>query len=153
MIVCLAVLLLLSRECLAEPTVIISKNDCNLYLVDDDKILKMYKISIGLDESPTPEGEFKVQLKEENPTWYPTGRYKDKGPVPPGSDNPLGTRWIQFSYTYGIHGTIYPEYIGQPASGGCIRMHNKDVEELFEKVKVGTPVIIMEHYIKPPKKV
>jgi hypothetical protein len=61
--------------------------------------------------------------------------------VPPGKSNLLGPRWIGLSRRgYGIHGTTNPRSIGRPASHGCIRMRNSDVEELFGLVAVGDPV-------------
>ncbi|MCP5120636.1 MAG: L,D-transpeptidase, partial [bacterium] len=58
-----------------------------------------------------------------------------------GKDNPLGTRWLGVSKPhYGIHGTNLPESIGKRASGGCIRLHNAHVEELFELVEIGDTV-------------
>ena len=61
--------------------------------------------------------------------------------VPPGKANPLGTRWLGLSKKgYGIHGTNAPGSIGRNASHGCIRMRNRDVEELFELVAVGDMV-------------
>ena len=65
--------------------------------------------------------------------------------IPPGKANPLGTRWIGLSRKgYGIHGTNNPRSIGRRASHGCIRMRNRDVEELFEMVAVGDRVEISE---------
>ena len=71
-----------------------------------------------------------------HPTWYRPGKV-----VPPGDRNPLGPRWIGLSRRgYGIHGTSSPRSIGRPASHGCIRMHNADVEELFGLVEIGDAV-------------
>jgi lipoprotein-anchoring transpeptidase ErfK/SrfK len=66
--------------------------------------------------------------------------------VPPRSpENFLGTRWLGFNIPkYGIHGTIYPELIGQSVSGGCVRMRNEDVEELYAIIPVGTKVVIKD---------
>ena len=63
----------------------------------------------------------------------------------PGGDprNELGSRWIGFKPSYGVHGTIFPESIGKAESHGCVRMNNKDVEELYGLVVVGTPVKII----------
>ena len=71
-----------------------------------------------------------------NPTWYHAGKV-----VPPGKNNPVGSRWIGLSEKgYGIHGTNAPGSIGRNVSHGCIRMRNRDVEQLFELVKVGDVV-------------
>ena len=61
--------------------------------------------------------------------------------MPPGKSNPLGTRWLGLSHKgYGIHGTNRPDSIGKNASHGCIRMRNREVEELFKLVAVGDQV-------------
>ena len=66
------------------------------------------------------------------------------GPIPPGPGNPLGTRWIGTSAPgIGIHGTHAPSTVGTAASHGCIRMYMSDVEWLFERVRVGTPVFFV----------
>jgi lipoprotein-anchoring transpeptidase ErfK/SrfK len=71
-----------------------------------------------------------------DPTWYGKGKV-----VPPGKNNPVGTRWIGLSRKgYGIHGTNSPSSIGRNVSHGCIRMRNRDVEQLFEMVSIGDSV-------------
>ena len=71
-----------------------------------------------------------------DPTWYTKGRI-----VPPGKSNPLGPRWLGLSKKgYGIHGTNNPASIGRSASHGCIRLRNRDIQELFEMVSVGDAV-------------
>jgi lipoprotein-anchoring transpeptidase ErfK/SrfK len=94
---------------------------------------------------PTPTGDFVVTERIENPTWTPPNSPWAAGlePVPPGANNPLGTRWIGTSASLvGIHGTPSDSSIGTAASHGCIRMHISDVEDLFERVTVGMPVEI-----------
>ena len=86
-----------------------------------------------------------VTSKHMNPTWYPPNSdwAKDAEPIPPGTANPLGTRWIGTSAPgVGIHGTPDDSSIGSYASHGCIRMHIWDVEQLYEYVVIGMPVII-----------
>ena len=79
-----------------------------------------------------------------NPAWqHPfTGEV-----MPPGADNPLGSRWIGFwtdgTNFIGFHGTPNVESVGTPASHGCIRMYDQDVVKLFERVKIGTPVQVV----------
>src|SRR4029079_4138368 len=71
-----------------------------------------------------------------NPTWYGKGNV-----VAPGPNNPIGTPWMGLSQKgYGIHGTTAPWSIGKNASHGCIRLRNRDVEQLFEMVGVGDKV-------------
>lgn len=104
-----------------------------LELYSDDQLYKQYRIAVGKSETPTPIGEWNVVWKDYD---WGTG---------------FGTRWMGLNVpwgTYGIHGTNKPWSIGQFASHGCIRLRNKDVEELFEWVPVGTPVRIEGRKIK-----
>lgn len=115
----------------------------NLQLCDNDgKLLKEYDIALGTPYEQTPVGTFRIFLKEEYPTWTPGENFTDRTPVPPGPDNPLGTRWMEFKANYGIHGTNKGWDISYPVSGGCIRMHDKDARELYDQVAIGTPVVI-----------
>lgn len=106
-----------------------------------------YPIAIGsVVEQQTVLGTTRIINKVADPTYYPRDWWKRDGvePIPPGPDNPVGTRWLGLDIPhYGIHGTNDPDSIGKPASAGCIRMFNKDVEELTELVAVGTPVHIV----------
>ncbi len=117
--------------------IVVSVPDRMLALVTDGEIVKIYPIAVGAPTSPTPSGEFLIIHRITKPTWYK----RDGGAVPAGKDNPLGTRWLGVSKPhYGIHGTNRPKSIGKPASGGCIRLHNAHVEELFELVEIGDTV-------------
>lgn len=93
-------------------------------------------------------GQSFVQRKRKNPGWSPTARMRRMGYpryVPPGPRNPLGVRAIYLGWTeYRIHGTTAPSSIGRAASSGCIRMHNKDVVDLFERVHIGAPVYVVK---------
>lgn len=108
---------------------------------DENKLVKTYPLAIGKPSTPTPLGSFVIMEKEVNPWWYPP---KGKKAVPSGPNNPLGYRWMGFAPLYGIHGTNTPWEIGGWVSNGCIRMREKDVEELFERVPHSTAVYI--HY-------
>ena len=84
-----------------------------------------------------------------DPTWLPPNSdwAKDAQPIPPGTENPLGTRWMGTSAPgVGIHGVPPSEdgSIGTYASHGCIRMHNWDAVDLFDRVVIGMPVIIRQ---------
>jgi hypothetical protein len=97
---------------------------------------KTYRIALGKPETPTPAGEFVV-----------INKYKNWG-------SGFGTRWIGLNVPwgiYGIHGTNQPHSIGTHASHGCVRMHNRHVEELFEWVEIGTKVIILGHVLGEPQ--
>jgi L,D-transpeptidase catalytic domain/Bacterial Ig domain/Putative peptidoglycan binding domain len=115
----------------------------NLYL--DGKLFKQYPVAVGQSMYPTPTGNFVITNKIKNPTWTPPNSPWAAGleAIPPGVNNPLGTRWIGTSASLvGIHGTNEDWTIGSAASHGCIRMHISDVEALFPHVTVGMPVEI-----------
>ncbi len=109
-----------------------------LYLYERGEKTKLYPIACGRYTNRSPVGYYKVIEKEVNPTWVdPADR---TNVVTSGPSNPLGYRWIGFNGYYGIHGTNNPASIGTYASKGCIRMNEADVEDLYERVDVGTPV-------------
>ncbi len=104
-----------------------------------------FPIAVGQPAYPTPSGNFSVIQKQMNPTWFPPSSpwAEGLGPVPPGVNNPLGTRWIGTSApAIGMHGTPMSGSIGTRASHGCIRMYISDVEKLYPLVDIGTPVYI-----------
>jgi len=109
------------------------------------KRIRTYPIAIGQPAYPTPTGNYAVIQKQINPTWFPPDSpwAAGLGTVPPGPGNPLGTRWIGTSApAIGMHGTPNPSSIGTMASHGCIRMYISDVENLYPRVRIGTPVFI-----------
>jgi L,D-transpeptidase ErfK/SrfK len=116
--------------------IVVSIPDRTLTLMEEDRVLKVYRTAVGAPATPSPAGVFQVIQRLPDPTWYGPGKV-----VPPGKSNPLGTRWLGLSRKgYGIHGTNAPKSIGKRASHGCIRMRNHDIEELFELVSVGDTV-------------
>jgi len=114
-----------------------------VYVYRKNELQTSFPVAVGKEGWETPTGNFKVMQMIIDPSWeHPwTGEV-----VPPGPDNPLGSRWIGFwtdgKNVIGFHGTPNPESIGRPASHGCVRMYDKDAQALFEKVEVGTPVIV-----------
>ena len=90
---------------LATPEILINIPEYTLSLIDQGKIIRQFDIAVGTPYEQTPIGSFAVFSKMENPTWYPGSNFSDHTPVPPGPDNPLGTRWMEFVQNYGIHGT------------------------------------------------
>ena len=124
----------------------VSKQRNELVVKFDDKFFKRYSVATG-KYGKTPVGTFKVADKTPEPVWWsPDGKE-----VPYGDPkNILGTRWMTLRATgktpdargYGIHGTWDENSIGSAASAGCVRMLNKDVEELFTLVPGGTKVVI-----------
>ncbi len=138
------VLLVAATEALAQERqpvaprrlILVSIPDRKLALIENGRVVKVYRTAVGRPTSPSPTGKFTLVERLPNPTWWTPGNV-----VPPGRTNPLGTRWLGLSKKgYGIHGTTNPRSIGRAASHGCIRMRNRDVEELFELVKVGDEV-------------
>ena len=128
-------------------TLEISKEKNELLLNMNDGFFKRYKVGTG-KYGKTPVGTFIIVRKEVEPAWWT----KD-GVVPFGNtNNILGTRWMELEATgetmpvkgYGIHGTWDDPSIGKAESAGCIRMHNADVEELFDLLPYGAPVVITE---------
>jgi len=118
--------------------IIVSLADRKLALVEDGEVKKVYSVAIGKATTPSPTGTFTIVNRVTNPTYYHKGQV-----VEPGPENPVGTRWIGLNQKgYGIHGTNAPRSIGKAASHGCIRMAQKDLEELFEIVKPGDVVEI-----------
>ena len=111
-----------------------------MLLYDGSNRLAMYHLGLGKVSTPTPTGYFQINSKEINPPWIDPSDPEYE--VPSGPDNPLGYRWMEIQGNYGIHGTNRPESIGGYVSNGCIRMNERDVEELFDRVDVGTPVEI-----------
>ncbi len=109
--------------------IVVSIPDCKLALVENGRVVKIYRVAVGAQVSPSPSGEFKITLRLVEPAYYAPGVV-----IPPGKDNPLGTRWLGLSQKgYGIHGTNQPGLVGRRVSHG-------DMEELFELVRAGDVV-------------
>lgn len=129
----------------APPAVLINRGTFSLTLFKGGK-KRTFGIAVGQPGHATPAGSFRIIDKQRNPTWYPPDSpwAAGIGPVPPGSGNPLGTRWMGISSpAIGIHGTPVPSSIGSRASHGCIRMRIPEAEYLFDQIEYGTPVMIV----------
>lgn len=112
-----------------------------LRLFNNGSLIKEYPVAVGKQTSKTPLGSFSIRNKVINPYWNNKGNV-----VAPGPRNPLGIRWMGINAprgTYGIHGNNVPSSISTFASGGCIRMYNNDVEELYSLVGIKTSVQII----------
>ncbi|HDX9580030.1 TPA: L,D-transpeptidase [Bacillus pseudomycoides] len=127
-----------------DPLIIVNKQTNRLAYIQDGKIQNTFPVGTGKTNDLTPEGTFDVVMKAKNPYYIA----KD---IPGGSpENPLGSRWIGFNARgtdgskYGIHGTNNPRSIGKYISQGCIRMHNKDVEYLYDRIPIGTKVWVVK---------
>jgi len=113
--------------------VIVSLPDRKLAVLADDRIVALFDVAVGAPSTPSPIGTFRIVNRLTYPTYYRPGTV-----IPPGANNPLGTRWLGLSQKgYGIHGTDEPRSIGHAKSHGCIRLRNADVERLFEHVRAG----------------
>ena len=120
--------------------IVISLPQKQLTVFEGESIVTTYGVAVGKPSTPSPVGSWEVVNRIVQPTWYCHGK-----PVKPGPGNPLGTRWIGLSKSgYGIHGTNEPDSIGKAVSHGCIRMRNRDVEELFALVKPGMSVELID---------
>jgi lipoprotein-anchoring transpeptidase ErfK/SrfK len=129
------------------PVIVIDRGANTLRLYRGTQLVRTFRVATGQAIYPTPSGIWHIVDKQHNPWWYPP-TYDEwaKGlkPVPPGPANPLGTRWMGLdSPGVGIHGTDAPASIGYSASHGCIRMQVPEAEWLFERVHVGTTVVIL----------
>lgn len=127
----------------ATPQILINVPEYTLSVIDKGQVVKKYDIAVGTPYEQTPLGNFAIFIKLEDPVWFPGAKFTDRTPVPPGPDNPLGTRWMEFAPTYGIHGTNLDWSITYPVSGGCVRMHDKDARELYAMAPIGTPVAVV----------
>ena len=129
------------------PVIVISRGTNTLRLFRGTALVRTFRVATGQAIYPTPTGIWHIVDKQRNPWWYPpTADEWAKGlkPVPPGPANPLGTRWMGLNAPgVGIHGTDAPTSIGYSASHGCVRMQVPEAEWLFERVQVGTPVVIL----------
>ena len=118
--------------------VLVSIADRKLALLEDGRVVKVYRVAVGAEASPSPSGEFEIVNRITNPTYY-----HPHVVIPASQQSPIGTRWLGLSRKgYGIHGTNEPHSIGHAASHGCIRMNNRDIAQFFRLVRVGDVVEI-----------
>ena len=131
-----------------------------LRVMDHGKEVRRYPVAVGMPGWETPVGQFTVIEKTANPKW----EHPANGQVlPPGPNNPLGSRWIGFyrdcrgrsgfngqehlvvkgCVTAGFHGTPNRASVGQAVSHGCVRLFDEHAKELFELVSLGTPVTVL----------
>jgi L,D-transpeptidase ErfK/SrfK len=113
------------------------------FTVDPPEVLAA---AIGDMADPSILGDFRIGTKRENPAWNVPASIRQEQPelpavVPPGPDNPLGSRWMTIGRTsYGIHGTNVRWSIGRMATHGCIRLYDDEVQRLFDRTREGTLV-------------
>jgi L,D-transpeptidase ErfK/SrfK len=122
-----------------------------------------FPVSVGKMDWRTPLGFTKVVSKQKDPPWYPPAsvrkEHEERGdPLPlvvgPGPDNPLGAHALRLNIpggSYLIHGTNNPDAVGMAVTHGCLRMYPEDVAVLFDAVKVGTRVALINEPVKITK--
>ena len=131
------------------------------YLIQNNKLIT-FPVGIGRMDWKTPLGLSEIDLKLENPAWYPPKsvreEYKREGIildaiVPPGPNNPLGKLAMRINIPggYFIHGTNRPDGVGMEISHGCIRLFPEDIKEVFKMSSIGTRVLVIDEPIKLAK--
>jgi lipoprotein-anchoring transpeptidase ErfK/SrfK len=125
----------------------IDRSGFRLRLFKNLKLSKSYGIAVGAPGYATPTGSYSIQNKAVNPAWSApdspwAGAYRNEVVAGGAPDNPLKARWMGIVGGVGIHGTAAEYSIGTRASHGCIRMRVSDVIDLYDRVPVGTPVLI-----------
>lgn len=137
-------------------TIVIDTKKRFLYLVHGDGKATRYGVGVGA-EGKNWSGEAVIKRKVKWPRWTPTPEHlaaypsleKHRNGMPGGRGNPLGARALYLfqgdvDTLYRIHGTIRPKGIGRKVTSGCIRMLNIDVIDLYNKVDIGTRVVVLE---------
>ena len=133
------------------PTIVVWVDRNQLELYEGFHVEKRYAVATAKPGYVTPTGVWNIWDKRENPTWYnpalDSWGADLPAVVPGGPGNPMGTRaiYIDAPGLIRFHGTTDPGSIGRYASHGCIRMHNAEVEDLFERIPVGAHVIVVGH--------
>ena len=131
-------------------TIIIETAERHLYLIESETRALRYGIGVGRDGF-TWAGLLQITRKTEWPDWRPPPEMIARQPYLPrfmagGPGNPLGARAMYLGNTvYRIHGTNAPETIGHAVSSGCFRLVNDDVADLYDRVPVGTHVIVRQN--------
>lgn len=133
-------------------TIVIDPAGRHLYLIRDNGMAIRYGVGVGR-EGFEWAGRAQIKRKAEWPTWTPPAEMRLRQPELPvsmagGPENPLGARALYLfqgdrDTMYRIHGTNDPDSIGEAMSSGCIRMMNADVIDLYQRVPMGTPVVVL----------
>ena len=139
---------------------VLDRRQRRLLVLEAGKPLRRYPVAVGMPGWETPVGRFRVIEMTSDPIWeHPMSGQR----IPPGPQNPLGSRWIGFHrdceeqrpirngewtkvrgcVVAGFHGTPNRASIGRAVSHGCVRLYDEDVRSLFELVQLGTPVRVL----------
>ncbi len=142
----------------AHEGIVVNLAERRLYFFKNKHVICTYPVSVGQANWPTPTGKFTIIDKRKNPTWYVPKSIREAekalgrdlpARVPPGKDNPLGSRALRLSKrNYLIHGTNRSAAIGEASSAGCLRLYEKDIRQLYTFVKIDTPVRIIDKPLK-----
>lgn len=125
-------------------------NDRVLHLWTADGFYRIYPTSVPMNGDMTRRGRTSITLKRPDPEWRPTEGMIERNPdlpryVGPGPDNPLGVRALNLGFpgAYRIHGTNDIRKVGRQSSNGCIGLFNEHIVEVYDRVQVGTPVLLI----------
>lgn len=138
-------------------TVVVDTRARFAYLVQEDGRALRYGIAVGREQAFNLTGEAIIERKAAWPEWRPTPGMVARDPqrytalrngLPGGGRNPLGARALYlyqdgYDTYYRLHGTVEPWTIGTMASAGCVRLINQDIIDLYQRVEVGTRVVIL----------
>jgi len=133
----------------APGTIVVNTQERFLYLVQPNQRAVRYGIGVGRTGFQWA-GLKKIERKTEWPDWTPPPEMIERQPYLPrfmagGPGNPMGARALYIAGTvYRIHGTNQPWTIGSAVSSGCFRLTNPDVSDLFDRVPVGTRVVVLQ---------
>jgi lipoprotein-anchoring transpeptidase ErfK/SrfK len=129
-------------------TIVIKTNERRLYLILDADHAMRYPVGVG-KAGKQWAGTTQIDGKYRNPAWSPPAEVKHDIPsmpsvIPGGApNNPMGVAAMTLAGgEYAIHGTNRPNSVGGFVSYGCIRMYNDDISDLYQRVSVGTPVVV-----------
>ncbi|BDV39497.1 L,D-transpeptidase [Methylocystis bryophila] len=130
-------------------SIVVHTDERFLYLVMENNRAMRYGIGVGRDGFQWG-GQHKISRKQEWPDWRPPPEMIERQPYLPrfmagGPGNPMGARALYIGQTiYRIHGTNQPQTIGHAVSSGCFRLVNSDIIDLYERVPVGTRIVVKQ---------
>ena len=130
-------------------SMVVHTNERYLYLVQENNRAMRYGIGVGRDGFQWA-GAHKISRKQEWPDWRPPPEMIERQPYLPrfmagGPGNPMGARALYIGQTvYRIHGTNQPQTIGHAVSSGCFRLVNGDIIDLYDRVPVGTRIVVKQ---------
>jgi lipoprotein-anchoring transpeptidase ErfK/SrfK len=143
-------------------TIVVDVAERRLYLVEPGGVAMRYAVGVGREEALNFRGSAVIGRKAEWPRWAPTPTMIERMPryaayaggMSGGLNNPLGARALYLyrgkqDTDFRLHGTNEPETIGTAVSSGCIRLFNQDIIDLYNRVPVGSPVVVLQEHGSP----